>query len=113
MILIIAGSRNLQIRMDEVEQAVQEFVNVDVVLCGECRGPDIMGKLWAQKYKLTVWSFPAPWSAWSKRAGPVRNQYMASIADGALLFWDGKSKGTGGMIEIMKKLNKTYYVVRK
>ena len=69
MILIIAGSRHLRVPQTEIDKAM-EFIDMpDVVVCGECEGPDISGKLWAQHNKITVWSLPAPWNAWGKRLG--------------------------------------------
>ncbi len=111
MKLIIAGSRNLRVTMQDVEQAVQELCAIDIVICGEARGPDIMGKLWAQKNKIIIWSLPAAWKVYDKAAGRDRNIAMAKIADGALLFWDGNSPGTKNMNEIMASYGKPVYLV--
>ena len=35
---------------------------------------------------------------------------MGEYADAAIIFWDGKSKGTAHMIKTMKRLKKPYYV---
>lgn len=41
----------------------------------------------------------------------VKDKAMAFDADYGLMVWDGKSKGTLGNINEMKKLNKRFYVV--
>ena len=38
-----------------------------------------------------------------KKAGYLRNVDMAEYADALVAFWDGKSKGTGHMIDIVLK----------
>ena len=111
MKLIIAGSRDLQITMEDVDQAMQEICTPHIVICGECQGPDTMGKRWAEDRKITVWSLPAAWTAYHKGAGPDRNIAMAKIADAALLFWDGRSKGTKHMNETMLAYGKEVYIV--
>jgi len=41
----------------------------------------------------------------------VKDKAMANDADYGLMVWDGKSKGTLGNINEMKKQNKRYYVI--
>lgn len=36
---------------------------------------------------------------------------MAECADFLIAFYDGKSKGTGHMIQIMKELNKPIFII--
>lgn len=43
--------------------------------------------------------------------GPVRNREMAVQVDIAIVFWDGKSKGSRDMINQMKRVNKPCYVI--
>ena len=111
MKLIIAGSRDLKITVAQVEEAVEYLDRVDIVICGECKEPDIIGKLWAKKHKKTIWSLPAAWTAYHKGAGFDRNIAMAKIADEALLFWDGTSPGTKHMNETMMAYGKPVYIV--
>ena len=42
----------------------------------------------------------------------IRNRLMAGHSDYAVGFWDGKSRGTKGMIDICKELNVPLRVVR-
>ena len=43
------------------------------------------------------------WDKYGKSAGYIRNTEMAEAGDILVAFWDGKSKGTEHMINIMKK----------
>ena len=42
---------------------------------------------------------PADWDKYGKSAGFIRNKEMVDIADAAIIFWDGDSKGTKDTIE--------------
>lgn len=54
---------------------------------------------------------PADWNGpHGKRAGFVRNQDMANIADGAVIVWDGVSSGTRSMIAICRRMRLDYEV---
>jgi len=52
-----------------------------------------------------VAKFPADWNKFKKSAGYKRNVEMAENADALIAFYDGKSKGTGHMIDIAKEKN--------
>ena len=110
MKLIIAGSRKINLTTLDIEEALKNLIPIHVVICGEAHGPDQAGKLWAHKHGVAVWSMPAPWDAYGKSAGYIRNFAMAQVADAALLFWDGKSKGTAHMSRIMGDLEKPVYL---
>lgn len=69
-----------------------------VILCGEARGADTLGKTWAKRMGHKVLSFPAEWDKLGKAAGHVRNEHMAQQADVLVAFWDGESRGTEDMI---------------
>ena len=56
--------------------------------------------------------YPAQWDKYGKRAGYRRNEQMAEVADGLIAFWDGQSKGTKHMIDIMTEKNLPTKVVR-
>lgn len=46
-------------------------------------------------------------------AGYQRNERMAVYADALVAFWDGKSKGTKHMIELMEELGKPVVIFQK
>lgn len=113
MKVIIAGSRELCITHEDIWDAVKvNDMGLTVVICGECRGPDTVGKAWAHRNKIPVWSLPAPWETYGRRkAGRMRNEAMAAIADKAILFWDQKSTGTWDMYQKMRQLGKPVYMI--
>lgn len=105
MRVIIAGGRDFndyQLLKDKVNYYMSNASDV-VVICGEAKGADVLGKRLAKENRLLVNSFPAKWELYGKSAGYIRNKEMADTADVLVAFWDGKSKGTANMIEIAKK----------
>ena len=82
-----------------------------VVVCGEAKGADSLGRKYAEEHHILIMSFPADWSK-GKGAGYIRNAQMGAIADGLIAFWDGKSKGTKHMIDVMKEFNKPVRIVK-
>ena len=52
------------------------------------------------------------WDIYGKKAGYMRNEEMAKVADALVVFWDGKSKGTKHMIDIGKKFKLKIRVIK-
>lgn len=112
---IIAGSR----RFEDFRYANSVFMNhllynsirpSDVeIISGGARGADRIGEMIAEAHGIKLVRFPADWTTYGKSAGMIRNNQMADYAvsgsDEAILFafWDGKSRGTKGMIDIAKR----------
>jgi hypothetical protein len=86
-------------------------LTITEVVSGKARGADSLGERYASEFGIIVAKFPADWNRFGKRAGYVRNEEMAHYADKAVVFWDGISKGSRHMIDIMKKLKKPCKVV--
>lgn len=104
---IIAGSRTVR----QYESVVRAIVSsgwadqITEVVSGTCRGPDQFGEQWAIRNNVVVKRFPAKWSE-GRAAGLMRNRKMAEyVGEGGALIavWDGKSRGTGNMIEEARK----------
>lgn len=115
--MIIAGGRDFRdvdLMLDRLKELeAMGKVNEDTVLiCGMARGADLMGHSIFKAAGLPILEMPADWEGLGKRAGFARNEDMVKLADLALIFWDGQSKGTKHMIEVMDRLNKPAYVVR-
>jgi hypothetical protein len=108
--IIVAGSRNINLYRNVSFAIEHSDFEVTEVVCGEARGPDRLGRYWAEQNGIPVKSFPADWNSEGKRAGSVRNIKMGDYADGLVAIWDGKSSGTRHMIDYMKKLGKPYKV---
>lgn len=117
MKLIVAGGRDFtdtNRMIAELQKLVEsgEITDSPELVCGMARGADMLAySLWANN-KMPIHNFPANWDKYGKSAGYRRNQEMGEFADAAVCFWDGNSKGTKHMIDIMNKLNKPVYVVR-
>lgn len=119
MKLIIAGSRNINLTVDQVQEAVVErwstwgvVDGVSEVVCGLARGPDLAGKEWAKSMGIPVKEFPANWEQFGRKAGALRNIEMAEYADELLAYWDGKSRGTQHMIKDMENRKKKVHIVK-
>ncbi|MDR2192663.1 MAG: DUF2493 domain-containing protein [Endomicrobium sp.] len=103
--IIVAGSRTVLdekkvfLELDKLRSRIGDFT----VISGLAKGVDTLGKLWAIKNKLPVEEYPAKWTKYRNSAGIIRNKEMAKIADGLIAFWDGQSKGTKSMIDLMQK----------
>lgn len=112
MRVVIAGSRfderhlpTLNWWKRQVDLAIRESgFDISEVVCGGARGVDKLGRAWANYYGVAVREFPADWNNLGKAAGYIRNKEMALYAEAVIAIWDGKSKGTGHMLDIAKDL---------
>ena len=110
MKVIIAGSRGIT-DYDFICLCVQESCfDIREVVSGTARGVDQLGERWAKENGIPVAKFPADWDKHKKAAGYVRNTDMGEYADGLIAVWDGSSKGTKHMIDIMDRLGKEIYI---
>jgi predicted Rossmann fold nucleotide-binding protein DprA/Smf involved in DNA uptake len=104
--IIIAGSRiitNYQFVVDAVKES--GFTLTEIV-SGNARGVDSLGEQYARENKIFLKIMPAQWRKHGKSAGYKRNVEMAEYVgkEGALiLVWDGKSAGSGHMLNIAKE----------
>jgi hypothetical protein len=112
--LIIAGSRHLDTKA--VKKVIREHwgkvckqmgAKPDYIISGGAKGVDRAGELVAKKLTgREAIVFPANWDLLGKSAGPSRNLDMVSVANGLLIIWDGKSRGSRhilGCMEIRKR----------
>jgi len=86
--------------------------NPTEVVSGGAQGVDRLGEEWAKLNSIPVKVYPADWERHGKAAGPIRNAEMSIYAGGLIAFWDGVSKGTAHMIDMMRDRKKLAYVVR-
>lgn len=102
--VIIAGTRSfddyelLQAKMDHL---LSRRCEVEIV-SGTARGADQLGERYAAARGFALKRFPADWDTYGKSAGYRRNAEMAEYADAAVVFWDGKSKGSKHMIDLAR-----------
>lgn len=120
--LIVAGSRSWS-DTTLMKQKINEFYNhftVDkpalIIVSGTARGADQAGEWLADKYKIQLRQFPAKWQrpdgSTDKSAGYKRNEQMADYADGAIVFWDGESRGSLHMANIAQQRGMDMWLVR-
>jgi len=126
--IIIAGSREfdnydfLKSNMDVLFNLFgidKEKEQIEII-CGMCRGADMLGERFAKENNYAIKYFPADWDKYGKAAGVIRNEEMAKYAaeyededdEGILVaFWDGKSRGTKNMIDNAEKYGLAQYTV--
>ena len=111
MKVIIAGSRDLGTQSQVTSAIVNSSWEKEIteIVSGTAKGVDRMGEEFGRTYNIKVMQFPANWGRYGKSAGYRRNQQMAEYADVLIAIWDGKSKGTKHMIDIMYRLGKPVY----
>lgn len=102
--LIIAGGRDFS-DYEKMKGEVRSFIveheikNTPMIISGNANGADKLGERLAIEERMALQIFPADWGRYGRGAGHVRNSKMAKEANGCIVFWDGKSKGTKSMIE--------------
>lgn len=115
MKLCIAGSRELKISpvfiIDCLLKAGIKLRDITEIVSGRAGGADRSGENFAISQKIPIKDFTADWNKYGKSAGPIRNKEMAEYCDKAIIFWDGKSKGTINMMGNLDQLHKPYYTV--
>jgi len=108
--VVIAGSRSFDSReiIDEYMIGIVKFLaeirapEISEVVSGTARGGDYQGELWARRNGIPIKKMPADWDRHGRSAGHKRNAEMAKYAgeEGiVVIFWDGASRGSAGMID--------------
>ncbi len=103
--VIVAGSRafkNYALLKEKLDKAFAKHKPTSIV-CGEAKGADELGRMYAEEHGIKVDSFPADWITYGKQAGYIRNEQMASNADACICFHMNDSAGTKHMINTAKK----------
>lgn len=110
MKVIVAGSRNIT-DYSVIKRAIEASeYKITQIVSGGARGVDSLGELYAIENDIEVAIFKADWNRYGKSAGYKRNDQMAEYADALIAVWDGVSKGTKHMIDIMRRVNKHNFV---
>lgn len=114
--VIIAGSRgfsNYKLLREQCNKFLREKRKTSniIIVSGHARGADTLGEKYAQDEGFALEIYPAQWKKLGKQAGYRRNEQMAEVADALIAFWDGSSKGTKHMIDIMNEKNLLVRVV--
>ena len=109
MKLAIIGSRNISV--DNLDSYISDAVTE--IVSGGAIGVDSFAREYANRKEIPLTEFLPNYSIYGKYAPLKRNQEIAEYADAALVFWDGKSKGTLYTINFFKKLNKSLTIILK
>lgn len=111
--LAIVGSRSFTehlIGYIEVDK-LRETENITTIISGGAKGADRFGKFYARSRHIKYIEYPADWDEYGKSAGFIRNETMADNCDIAIVFWDGMSRGTKNMINLLQLRNKPIIIV--
>ena len=124
MKLIIAGSREITNKV-EIFEIIRKYIETSFkvnlltdiselsIISGMAREIDSVAVKYAKENNIKLLEYPANWKNFGKSAGHIRNLEMAKDGTHLLAIWDGQSKGTKNMIDQMKKMGKSTYVVIK
>jgi hypothetical protein len=109
--VIIAGGKDYA-DAETLRKAASRFISrEDTIISGTAKGADTLGEEFAERNGLPLERYPADWERLGRGAGYSRNHQMCQIADAALFFWNGRSKGTKHCIEEAHKARLTTMVV--
>jgi hypothetical protein len=115
MRVVIAGSRSFSdynLLKNKLDHLLQNKTKEQIeIVSGTARGADLLGERYAREKGYKITRFPADWEK-GKKAGYIRNKEMAKYATHAVIFWDGKSKGTRHMINLAKEYKLNYRIVK-
>ncbi len=115
--LLVAGSRGLTPGPNEFDLALTlllplSHTPVITIVHGTAKGVDQAGAEWAKERGWRVEGHRADWNAHGKSAGFIRNTEMVSTGiDGAIFFWDGKSRGTQHTMGLVNSSSIPYVTV--
>ncbi len=105
--LAIIGSRTI------THFSIDSYIpdGVTEIVTGGARGVDALAKNFAERKSIRLTEFKPDYRRYKKGAPLMRNRLIADYADEALVFWDGRSKGTKYTRDLFLKMNKNVRVV--
>jgi glycerophosphoryl diester phosphodiesterase len=109
MKVIIAGTRTITDYAKVIEAIENSGFHLTEIVCGGASGVDALGKRYGEEFNILVKVFKADWDQYGRAAGPKRNEEMAKYADGLVLVWDGKSRGSSNMLSLAHRYKLPVY----
>lgn len=112
MKIVVAGTRsfnNYKMMCDVLDK--MNLSKNDCIISGCAMGADWLGEKYAKEHGLKLERYPAKWGLYGKSAGYIRNQEMGDVCDKGVVFWNGTSRGSKHMIDILHKLDKPCEIV--
>lgn len=112
---VVAGSRGFsdyELLKKTLNKAFVKYKPSEVeIVSGGADGGDKLGEKYQEEYGCVLKQFIPDWDRFGDSAGHRRNVDMAHYTDWVFCFWDGKSKGTKGMIDVSRRLGKRVEVI--
>lgn len=103
MLVIIAGSRSIS-SMRALEAAIgRSGFRCDGILTGNSRGVDTLAVEWGRAHGVPVDIVAPEWSRYGGRAEELRNRRMITRADACVAVWDGFSRGTMALVDLVEQ----------
>lgn len=97
----VVGSRGIQI--EDLGAYLPE--ETCVIVSGGAEGVDTSAKKYAVSHRIQLLEFLPEYERYGRVAPLKRNDRILENADYAIIFWDGKSRGTKYVIEQCEKRN--------
>lgn len=96
--VVVAGSHDAGIPKEIVWEAIRKSgFEITEEGCGMAKEVDTYGMEWAKKNRIPIRKFYAPWRAYGRNAGPMRNGAMAEWCHRLILVWNNSSDGSADM----------------
>jgi CubicO group peptidase (beta-lactamase class C family) len=113
--VIVYGGRKYVNRMKlfETLDAFQHEKGPLYIIHGNAKGADTLAGDWAILRKRPSQAFPAEWSRYGNRAGPIRNEQMLKEGKPQYVIAFPGGRGTGHMIRIAREAGIPVIVIRR
>lgn len=103
--LLVCGGRkfnNFRLVCQTLDRVVKNYKLIDLVLIhGRATGADALARRWAQDHEFADWGYPAKWTRYNNKAGPLRNKQMLELKPDLVVAFPGH-EGTAHMVGIAK-----------
>jgi hypothetical protein len=94
-----------------VLQAFHQQYGIDLIISGGVHGADSLAEKYSkEELKREPLVYKADWDRHGKAAGMIRNKDIVTNSEAVIAFWDGKSRGTKGAIDMAEKQLKPVWV---
>lgn len=109
--IVVAGSRGFN-DYEKICEVLDDYdlTPEDEIVSGTARGTDRLGERYAEEHSIKIKRFQADWNKYGKKAVYLRNEEIAKYCTEGVIFWDGDSKGTKHMINLLSKHNKFAFI---
>lgn len=107
MRVLVCGGRefsNKELIFKTLDAVKRKYPEELLIIHGAASGADLFAEAWAKDRQVPYLGIPAEWLKYGRKAGPIRNKYMADNCnlDACVAFAGGN--GTKDMLERVRKL---------